>query len=99
MYLCILINPHIYIAQSAGAVECTTTSQQRGKTSHQPGYDIKQSNGEALVMLELWGMQSTPSLPSLPCPLLLGVVEPDRVLSMSQTDLNCVITLNWIVWN
>ena len=30
------------------------------------GYDIKQSDGEAPLMLELYGKQSTPSLPSLP---------------------------------
>ena len=34
-----------------------------------PGYDTKQSDGEALVMLELWRMWSTPSLPPLPGPL------------------------------
>ena len=28
-------------------------------------------------MLELWGMQSTPLLPSLPGPLSPGVVAPD----------------------
>ena len=33
-------------------------------------------------MRELWGMQSIPSLPSLPGPLWSGVVAPDRVLSM-----------------
>ena len=59
-----------------------------------PRYDIKQSNGEASVMLELWEMQSIPSLPLLPGPLWLGVVAPDRVLSMSQTELNCVYMLN-----
>ena len=32
-------------------------------------YDTKQSDGEASVMLELWGMRSTLSLPSLPGPL------------------------------
>ena len=31
-----------------------------------PGYDIKQSDGEILVMLGLWGMQSAHSLPLLP---------------------------------
>ena len=45
-----------------------------------PKYDTKQSDGEVPVMLELWGMQSTPSLPSLPGPLCPGVVAPDRVL-------------------
>ena len=34
-----------------------------------PGYDTKQFDGEVPVMLELWGMQSTPLLPSLPGPL------------------------------
>ena len=45
-------------------------------------YDTKQSDGEAPVMLKLWGMQSTPSLLFLPGPLWPGVVAPDRVLSM-----------------
>ena len=45
-----------------------------------PGYDTKQSVGESPVTLELWGMQSTLSLPSLPGPLCPGVVAPDRVL-------------------
>ena len=34
-----------------------------------PGYEAKQSDGEVLVKLELWWMQSTPSLPLLPGPL------------------------------
>ena len=46
------------------------------------GYDTKQSDGEVPVMVELWGMQSTLSLRSLPGPLWLGVVAPDRALSM-----------------
>ena len=47
-----------------------------------PGYDTKQSDGEVAAVLELWGMRSTPSLPSLPGPLWPGVVAPDRALSM-----------------
>ena len=43
-------------------------------------YDTKQSDGEVPVMLELWGMQSTPSLPSLPDPLWPRVVTPDRAV-------------------
>ena len=35
-------------------------------------------------MLKLWGMLSTPSLPSLSGPLWPGVVAPDCVLSMAQ---------------
>ena len=37
------------------------------------GYNIKQSDSEALVMLELWRMQSTPSLASLPGPLWVAL--------------------------
>ena len=40
-----------------------------------------------------------PLLPSLPGPLWSGVVAPDRILSMSLIELNCVFMLNWIVWN
>ena len=43
-----------------------------------PGYDTKQSDGEVTVMLELWGMRSTPLLPSLAGPLWPGVVVPDK---------------------
>ena len=43
-----------------------------------PAYDTKQSDNEVPVMLEPWGMQSTPSLPLLPGPLRLGEVAPDK---------------------
>ena len=49
-------------------------------------YDIKQFDGEALVMLELWEMQSTHSLPLLPGLLWPRVVAPDRILSMGQIE-------------
>ena len=52
------------LALSAGAVEYTDSI-----SAEYPGYDTKQSDGEALVMLELWGIQSTHSWPSLPGPL------------------------------
>ena len=52
-----------------------------------PRYDIKQLDGEAPVMLELWGMRSTSSLLLLPGRLWSGVVAPDRVLSMNQMEL------------
>ena len=45
-------------------------------------------------MLEIRGMRSTPSLPLLPGPLWPRVVAPDRVLSMGQMELNCVLMLN-----
>ena len=40
-----------------------------------------------IVNLELWGMQSTPSLPPLLGPLRAGVVAPDSVLSIVQIEL------------
>ena len=43
-----------------------------------PGYDTKQSDGEVPVMLEIWGMRSTPLLPLLSGPLRPGVVAPDK---------------------
>ena len=53
------------------------------------------NNGEVPV----WEMQSTPSLLSLPGPLLLGAVALDRVPSMGWIELNSVLMLNWIAWN
>ena len=44
-----------------------------------PGYYTTQSDGEASVMLEIWEIRSTPSLPSLPDPLKLEVVAPDTI--------------------
>ena len=42
----------------------------------------------------LRGMESTLSLPTLPGSLWLGVIVPDRVLSMGQIDLNNVLMLD-----
>ena len=85
------------LAQLAGAAEYTDciSAGEKESPNECPGYDTKQSDGEALVMLEFWGMWSTLSLPSLASPLCLRVVAPDRALSMRQT----VYKLNWIVWN
>ena len=57
--------------QSAGAAEYTDCfSAERVRLPNKcHEYDTKQSDGEASVMLELWGMQSTPLLPLLPGPL------------------------------
>ena len=52
-----------------------------------PWYDTKQSNVDAPVMLELWGMWNTPSLPSFPGQLWPRVVAPGRVPSMGQIEL------------
>ena len=61
-----------------------------------PVYDTKQSDGEVQVMLGLWVMWSTPSLPLLPDPLWSGVLAPDRVLSMGQIKLRY---LDWVQTN
>ena len=63
--------------QTASLQRIKTASLQRKNTR-----DIKLSDGEALVMLELWRMQSITTLPSLPGPLWFGVVTPDKVLFM-----------------
>ena len=64
-----------------------------------PRYDIKPSDGEVPVILELSEMQSTFSLPSLPGPPWPGGVSPDRVLSTGQIELNCTFMLNSITWS
>ena len=59
------------LALLAGAVKYTNSIYAVGECPHNEysRYDTKQSDGKAPVMLELWGMWSTSSLPSLPCPL------------------------------
>ena len=57
-------------------------SMNRWVSNECPGYNTKQSDGEVPVMLELWGMGSTPSLPLLPVPLRPRMVAPNRALSM-----------------
>ena len=57
-------------------------------------YDTTQPDGDVLVMLELWGMRSIPSLSSLLVLVWLGVVAPNRVLSIGQIELDSVLILN-----
>ena len=85
------------MAQLGGATEYNDCLSAEGYDS--PNKCTKQSDDDNPVMPELWGMRGTPSLPSLPGPPWPRVVAPDRVLSMVQIELNCVIPLNWIVWN
>ena len=54
-------------AQLAGDTEYTDCiSTEELDPSEYPDFDIKKSNSEAPVILELYGMQSTHSLPLLP---------------------------------
>ena len=63
----------LIFARSAGAVEYTDCISAEGirliPPYKCPWYDTKQSDGEVPVILELWEMQSTPSLLLLPGPL------------------------------
>ena len=70
------------LVQSAVVVEytdCFTAERSDPPPIKCPIYDTKQSDGEFPVMLELWGTQSTPLLPSLPGPLWPRVVAPDKI--------------------
>ena len=81
-------NPVHTFPQSYGTVEYTdcfsAESYPDPPTNECRAYETKQSDGEVPVMLELWEMWNTPSLPLLPGPLWSRVVAPDRVLSMGQ---------------
>ena len=82
-----------YITQLVEAVEYTDffSAERKDPLPNEcPAYDTKQSDGEAPVMLELLGMRSIPSLPSHPGTLRPSVVTLDTVLSMGQTELNCI---------
>ena len=68
----------------AGVIEFTDcfSAKELDSPNEYPGYDMKQSDGEVPIMLELWGMWSTSSVLLLPGLLWSRVVAPDRVLSM-----------------
>ena len=50
-------------------------------------------------MLALYSINLFTNKISIPCPLWPGELAPDRVLSMGQIKLNCVLMLYWIAWN
>ena len=62
-------------------------------------FDSKLSDVEVPLIQELWEIWITFLLPSIPGLLWSGEVAPDRVRSMGLIELNCVLMLNWIVWN
>ena len=86
------------LARDAEFTDCFS-AEGKDSSNECPVYDTKQSDVEASVMQELWGMRSIPLLLSLPDPPRPWVVELDRVLSMGQIELYCVLMLNWIAWN
>ena len=82
---------HSWTYLPAGAVEYTDCTVGKPLPYKCPVYDTKQSNGDAPVMLEFWGVRSTLLLPSLPGSLWPGVVAPDRALSMGQIELTAYL--------
>ena len=73
----------------AGAVEYTDCISTEGEDfpNKCPGLDTKQSDGEATVILELWGTQRTPLFSLLPGPLWIRVVAPDTAVYMVQIEI------------
>ena len=55
-----------YSAEAVEYTDCISAGRVRYSTTEWPAYDIMQSDGEASVMLELWGKRSTLSFPSFP---------------------------------
>ena len=70
-----------------GLVGCISTERYDPPHNECPGFDTKQSDGEAPLMQEIRGMRSTPSLPWFPGPLWLEMLALDRVLSMGPIEL------------
>ena len=72
------------MAQSPDTAEYTDCISADGKDSPNEcsTYNSRQSDGEAPVMLELWGMRRNPLWSSLQGSLWPSVVARDNVLSM-----------------
>ena len=79
------------ISAQAARHDDDDASTKRGKTP--PLTSVLDTTLNNLI-LWLWGMLSTPLLPSLPGPLWRGVVATDWVLPMSQIELYCIHMLN-----
>ena len=97
------ILPQWRLIQSTGAAEDTDCISETNvlyiTINECPVYDKIHSNGEVPVMLDLWEMGSTLSLPLFRGPVRPRVATRNRVLSMGQIELICVFMLNWIAWN
>ena len=91
----------ITLAQAARAAEYTDWIPAKGRDPHQlvSWYDIKESDGDVPVMQELCAMRRTSSLQLLSGSLKPKVAANDKVLSMAQIVLNCVLMFNWNVLN
>ena len=89
----------LYWSNQLGLQKAPTASRQRSKTfpTSVLNYEIKQCDGEASIIPELWRMQRTILLPSLSGQLWPKVVESHRFLSLAQIGLNCVLMINGIL--
>ena len=104
-----------FLVQSATAIEYTGCFSTTGEDPPTIVLDMKLNKvyGKVPVMLELWGkfygkdpvmfelwvMEITLLLPSLPGPVWPRVVALDRILSIGQIELKCVIIQNRFPWN
>ena len=83
------------MAQSAGgggAVEYADcfSGEDQHFSNQCPAHDTKQSDGEVPVIRELWGMQSTPLLPSLPGPICgSNTTTMPTYAKKKSLNLNC----------
>ena len=85
----IIYYPKIKPTQSAKAVDSTNSISAEGLIStstEYPSHDNQSSDSDSLV-LEHWGIWSTPSLLLLPGCLWPKVVAPDMFISMGQIEL------------
>ena len=57
------------VAQSAAEYTDCISAEEQDSSNEYTWYDPKQSDDEVSVMLKLWGVWSTPSLPLLPVSL------------------------------
>ena len=98
--MCIIISNILLLnvikVQLAGVAEYTDCISEEGWDcpNEYPGYRIKQSDGEAGAL----GNAANPFIAIAPGTTLAWSGCSDRVLSMGQIDLNCILMLNWIVW-
>ena len=83
-------------SQSNGTVKYIDYTSVR-PTNECPVYDTKKSDGKVLVILKVWGMRITSSLPSFQGSLWLLLVAPDRIENeLKGTKLHTYARIVWI---
>ena len=83
LYIPLYSNKRIaLLARTVEYTDCPSPEGYDPPLNRCPRYDSKQSDSEVAVMLRLWGMHSTSSLPLLPGPLWPRMIAPDRAPSI-----------------